>query len=418
MEYIFSEIIQYLNKKYKPLQLNINKMYNDCDEIHSNKSIIFYQKQSLITHGLTVLVILQYIHQIIFDDISCPYMNSYNPLKCPIYYSMKEKYILTKENLYHLNKYTHFRDECIEKQECKYSNECNAYVRMENGGYNINDKCHMKLYRHPPRNRYIKLSKNIHSFIFHKKKEDNYQLYEPTITDEKKYNFTKSDGFINALIEEVIINGYKYDLCLLCHKNEKCKHLIETIDCKHSILHIVQLKMKHYRHLQINKVLNRAQMLSLILYTGCECNYNLCSSQRSQDYKKWKWFDYCLYNAISKLSQHETGNFPVFSGVNGVKLDQKMVKTGYFVTYVSTSWNKQISQQFMGDNGMIIKIEKEFKNDKYINCCDVSWISKFGSNECEILFARSMDWNGNKKFNCKVLDESDGIQTVLLGKCK
>ena len=127
--------------------------------------------------------------------------------------------------------------------------------------------------------------------------------------------------------------------------------------------------------------------------------------------------DKLLYEAINKLSYKETGSFPVFSGLNGVKLDQKRIWSGYFVTYTSTSWRKEVSEQFMGGNqGMIIEIGEKYKNDRYVNCCDVSWISKF-KDECEILFARSLsiDDAGNN-FQCLVMDESNGVQTVSLQK--
>eukprot|EP01083_Nonionella_stella_P246949 856776_1 len=154
-------------------------------------------------------------------------------------------------------------------------------------------------------------------------------------------------------------------------------------------------------------------MLSLILYTGCECNYDLCASQRDGDYSKWKWFDHCLYEAIRRLSQRERGCFSVYSGLNNVKLPTKSVKCGYFKTYVSTAWNKDVAQAFMGnDKGMIINIDKEFKNDDYVYCCDVSWISKF-PDECEVLFARSMRYTYGD-FECVVLDDANGVQTVSL----
>ena len=127
-----------------------------------------------------------------------------------------------------------------------------------------------------------------------------------------------------------------------------------------------------------------------VYYTGCDCNYDLCASQRKSDYRKWKFLDLCLYNAVEKLSNKEGGAFPVFSGLSGVKMHEKMIDNGFFVTYVSTSWKKQVSEVFMGGNkGMIIEIDKEYKGNKDIYCCDVSWISKF-PDECEVLFARSL----------------------------
>ena len=40
----------------------------------------------------------------------------------------------------------------------------------------------------------------------------------------------------------------------------------------------------------------------------------------------------------------------VYSGLNGVKMDREVVTNGYFVTYVSTSWSKEVSQMFMKDD--------------------------------------------------------------------
>ncbi len=66
----------------------------------------------------------------------------------------------------------------------------------------------------------------------------------------------------------------------------------------------------------------------------------------------------------------------------------------------------------MKDNGMIIEIDSSFKENDWVHCCDVSWISKF-SDECEILFQRGGDIY-EKSFRCNVVDESNGIQTVAL----
>ena len=64
---------------------------------------------------------------------------------------------------------------------------------------------------------------------------------------------------------------------------------------------------------------------AFVVTSGCDCNFDLCSSQRNADYGKWKWFDYCLYKAIEALSFREKGSFPVYSGLNAVKMDKKMI---------------------------------------------------------------------------------------------
>ena len=92
-------------------------------------------------------------------------------------------------------------------------------------------------------------------------------------------------------------------------------------------------------------------------------------------------------------------------------MNKKYVTKGYFVTYVSTSWRKEVSEAFMKGSGMMIHFEEEYRNYGDVLCCDVSWISKF-PDECEILFARSLGSLGN--FNCTVLDECNGVQTISL----
>ena len=122
----------------------------------------------------------------------------------------------------------------------------------------------------------------------------------------------------------------------------------------------------------------------------------------------------CLWKAIEGLAEKEYGCYPVYSGLNGVKMDTKIITNAYFVTYVSTSWSKYIASRFMKKEGMMIHFDEAFKDPRHggIICCDVSWISKF-PDECEILFARSR-YKGENNFACVVLDEVNGIQTVAL----
>eukprot|EP01083_Nonionella_stella_P163354 537403_1 len=97
--------------------------------------------------------------------------------------------------------------------------------------------------------------------------------------DAQRYKWNESDGFLPALMEEAIANGFVSDLCLGCGVNDdydECKHGEE-----HSILRVVDQKMNGHRHKLMDKPLDRAEMLSLILYTGCACNYSLCASQRN-----------------------------------------------------------------------------------------------------------------------------------------
>eukprot|EP01084_Bolivina_argentea_P075896 137539_1 len=419
---ILKNINTHLNKKHDPIALKMTVIYeddsfvkediyidDDADQHLLNDSVTIYSRNEIRDKGLNIQIAVNYEHKVKTSQISCQHMidnNTNNPLHCPIYYSMKQNYEWNQENLNHLNEFTHFADEFNEKPVCKFNDECKTYIRLENGDCKVNDMCHMKLYKHPPRGRTIELAQNINCLAVNKAEIINEPLHTPT------YFVVDGDvnGYLDELVEEVIINNFKYDLCLQCRKGDDCKHN------EHSILQIVDSKLQSQRHKKMNSPLRRDHMLALLLYTGCDCNYDLCSSQRSGDYIKWKWLDLCLYWAIVKLSECESGSFSVFSGLNKVKLDEKEVNEGYFVTYVSTSWNKEIASAFMKKEGMLIQIDKDFK--EYVYCCDVSWISKF-PDECEILFARSTDmscqWDG---FKCVVLDESNGVQTIGLSMKK
>ena len=324
---------------------------------------------------------------------------------------------------------------------------------MQNKEDVLEDRCHMKLYRHPPRmRRQIKMAENS-PFILNKTILQNEPLHTDTAEKEKRKNhktqksvfsvgldwireiedeeqlYDMRDGYLKALMKEVCKNNYKYDLCLKCNKRDldiksnwisraRCPHDVYK-ENEDTLLSIVNEKMKHYRHKAVDEPLTRDNMLALLLYTGGECNYDLCGSQRKGDYNKWKWFDYCLYGAIEKLSAVETGNYPLYSGLRNVKLNNTKIENAYFVTYVSSSWKKTVAESFMSVNvdggdvsGMMIEIDPSFRADINILCCDVSWISKF-EGEAEVLIARSIgSMNG---CSLKVIDDGKyGIQTVSL----
>ena len=124
-------------------------------------------------------------------------------------------------------------------------------------------------------------------------------------------------------------------------------------------------------------------------------------------------FDFLLFSAIEKLSGCETGSFDVYSGLSKTNLTSKDVGNGYFVTYMSASWSKDVASAFMGTDGMILKIEKDFKDDRWINCCDVSWISKF-TDEREIFFSRNVDYSF--PFKLSIVDSYKGVQVVSMSK--
>lgn len=179
----------------------------------------------------------------------------------------------------------------------------------------------------------------------------------------------------------------------------------------YTLLSIVEEKLNHIQHRTMGSPLRTDHMLALVLYTSCDSNYDLCKHQRTGNYTKWCWFDYCLFEAITKLSRKETGSYKLYTGLSGVKIDKKEMSNVYFPTYVSTSWVKEVSIGFMEGDGMIIELDEKFRSAVGFNCARVSWISKF-EDECEVLIARSRGNTFAFGVNFVVVDEIDGVQTV------
>ena len=184
---------------------------------------------------------------------------------------------------------------------------------------------------------------------------------------------------VKDLLFEVIENGFKTDLCL--SRYDAFREIF-------SLLGVVNAKIDSAIHKQrYQSALSRPEMLALVLYTGCDCNYDLCQSQRNGNHSKWKIFDSLLYDAIFKLSLKEKLlNCKLFSGLRNVQTDTKKMLSCYFPTYVSTTFNKDVAMAFIQSNGMLIEIDADVCQE--LVCCSVDWISKF-HDECEILIARS-----------------------------
>eukprot|EP01084_Bolivina_argentea_P094932 170682_1 len=263
------------------------------------KSIVDYNKNDIISQGLMVTVKVEFDHKVIDTVITCQHMKknkANNPMECPIYYAVKQKYEFSTDNLYHLNNYQHFNNEFEGKSPCNFGQSCNAYVRCEAGKNRLDDKCHMKIYRHPARSRNIKLAENIHSLVMNQHETENKPIYTPTNFDKQKCSFQNKNGYVMVLIEEVIENGFRNDLCLYCGPTDHWTHkiyyvsydndeksesdnildVIEQIieeervaEYEYSILNIVDEKLSHDRHKAMNSRLTRGQMLALVLYTGC-----------------------------------------------------------------------------------------------------------------------------------------------------
>ena len=346
---------------------------------------------------------------------------------CPIYKKVKNDGQYNEYNYKHLCEKNHFGFDYSNKPECKYKSECNAFKRVSRINENSNnfnchrfdDLCHLAIYRHPPR-----IVRNDHIMSGYDKifdsdeKIDNMNQFVSTKT---MYSGPVAYQMIdvNDLIYEVIMNGFEKDLCL--NDNDFKNH-------HYSLLTMVNQKLqskdhkKHYKNALAAYDKSRVSMLSLLLYTGGDSNYNLCQSQRNGNYEKWKCFDECLYDAISCLHSVEDYSsyfnkninsddhddtsiiLHLYSGLNKVQLkNEKKIDLFYFPTYVSTSYNKEISIDFAQNNGMLMQFDSNVILKKQFIFCSLEWISKF-TYECEILIARTETTDGKRAATMKVMD--------------
>lgn len=115
-------------------------------------------------------------------DIDCPHiLHSKQALNCPIYYNMIKENKFNKENLNHIHQYRHFRDNIDEIPECKYGDQCQIFIKCDNvkddDDININDACHMILFRHQSHIKQIQLTDNLESNDINHKYDNNDDLW-------------------------------------------------------------------------------------------------------------------------------------------------------------------------------------------------------------------------------------------------
>eukprot|EP01083_Nonionella_stella_P045835 122866_1 len=213
MKHIFHKITNHVNEKYDPVKYEIDWIFRESftgrGEVSEfeNQSITEYDINEIQNKGLKVIILVKYNHEVCNVLISCPEMKrlgTVDAMKCSVYRGMKESYKYSAENLYHLEQYTHFTDEYGAKTECSYKDECKAYRRLQDGGNALKDKCHREIYRHPPSKMNIQLQDNVNALFINKNQEENHKIYLPTPNDKQRYNWNKSDGYLRALVEEVI----------------------------------------------------------------------------------------------------------------------------------------------------------------------------------------------------------------------
>ena len=100
--------------------------------------------------------------------------------------------------------------------------------------------------------------------IMNEDRKKNIPIYIPNQSDAislKGYGDT-SGCYLASLLSEVEKNGFKYELCLQCGVYDECKHN------DYSIMKIVNDKMNCGRHRAMQELLNKAEMLALVMYTS------------------------------------------------------------------------------------------------------------------------------------------------------
>lgn len=138
-----------------------------------------------------------------------------------------------------------------------------------------------------------------------------------------------------------------------------------------SLLTIMTIVKSKFSNVQAqNAGITLPQMLTLVLYTGCEMNYALSAAMRNdngsfEDVMKWSITISVLSDAIVKLHTREPINQKIksqcqlYTGIPKVifppdKFDEDGFVRGVFSAFTSTSREMHVAEQFCGDQGGLI----------------------------------------------------------------
>ena len=241
-----------------------NRLDFNVNPVAPDSELDLRRFRQLSKKGIEVQVAsVRYIVQPDCVEITCKWMNDANSSEaeyCPTYCSMKYYGEHTQEQLDHMEWCNHFRS-LEHKPSCRDKDLCKHFSNVEQGGNALVDRCHLKLYRHPPRSRLLELSENVNAMVWSDKTDDIFDITRPHRNPGlgrghapcEEEGFGYNDNWLDKLQAEVRGNGFVCDLW--------------TKDGT-SILEIVDEKMKHPRHQLMQFPLEPAEMLSLILYTG------------------------------------------------------------------------------------------------------------------------------------------------------
>eukprot|EP01084_Bolivina_argentea_P289458 497074_1 len=176
-----------------------------------NDPITNYNGEELERIGMIFSVKMQHQHIITNVNITCKYLvkaiKNRNVMHCPIYKAMITDYVYTEYNFDHLCNFVHFRNAYDEQPNCKDSQNCESFIRFQNKSNLLSDRCHNKMYRHPPRrSRQIAMAENF-AFIINETTDDNQKSYQPrpeTHVQKKKASF-EFDATEDAIIAIAVV---------------------------------------------------------------------------------------------------------------------------------------------------------------------------------------------------------------------
>mmetsp|Transcript_23423 Transcript_23423/g.43109 ORF Transcript_23423/g.43109 Transcript_23423/m.43109 type:complete len:461 (-) Transcript_23423:72-1454(-) len=319
---------------------------------------------------------------------------------CPTLTQCLEAYQYSEDAYLHLASQYHGQ-----RTPCRYGDKCRAHARLIAGGARLDDRCHELLYEHPPRRRicdlasqgftpliYVGASKSGERpglsccstvTVARSSPPQHYALMVPAGAP-----LSADVDHLDRLIAEVKRNG--------------CGQQLMTEDGQ-DLVTIARSYREHPFHVSIGRPLNDGELLALVLYTGCDCNHALTRCLLNDDEETWVVFDFVLCTAIGILSWHSRcSDVPLYTGLANVCIDDEFLIKGeawieggvFLKSHTSASKKKEVAQQFRGDKGVLITIPPQradsswYFGPKFGGMAPVSWISKFGENEAEVLFSR------------------------------
>ncbi|ETO34966.1 Pfs, NACHT and WD domain protein, partial [Reticulomyxa filosa] len=242
---------------------------------------------------------------------------------------------------------------------------------------------------------------------------------------------------LQKLFHEMIKNGYLCDLSTTSPKeshsiikkqmNYNVKDENGELILNDKILTILnELKILYHDdiHKRMGYPLQLYQICAILLYCGKSCNVQFSYDQIQFRHHLWPYLDWYLIEAIAILHSHERreeSDMELYCGLKGVRLENKEIKSGFFISHVSTSDDIQVAKMYRNHQGCILHFHPSMRRAFSIFSCDISWISSF-KHEREILFARPViNFIGDEKthkeeyaWNAKVESEDEYTQMILL----